>query len=297
MIVPLASRDHYKSHLAPILVSLQHSSERTGPDDVALVASYFDLCVARRKGFRRVVLAQHGIGQSYGGSPSSGRNPAYPGGEGNRDVGLFLVPNEHAAGRWRDAYPRAAVEVVGSPRLDGLPVREPGPTTVAVSFHWDARHSPEARSAFGDFRRILPALAQEFSVIGHGHPFRNDLPRLYRSMGIEYVPSFDDVLRRADVYVCDNSSSMYEFASTGRPIVVLNASAYRRDISHGLRFWDASFVGVNVDEPSELIPAVRRALDLLPGDVKLREHALSVVYAYRDGAGERAARAIEAWAA
>ena len=51
--------------------------------------------------------------------------------------------------------------------------------------------------------------------------------RFYEAHGIEYVPDFDDVLRRADVYACDNSSTLYEFASTGRPVVVLNAPWYR----------------------------------------------------------------------
>jgi hypothetical protein len=88
--------------------------------DVTLVAAHADLVKARRAGHRRIVLMQHGIGQSYG----PDRHPAYPGGEDNEGVGLFLVPGEHPAGRWREAYPAARVEVVGSPRLDELPRRE-----------------------------------------------------------------------------------------------------------------------------------------------------------------------------
>jgi hypothetical protein len=62
------------------------------------------------------------------------------------------------------------------------------------------------------------------------------------------VASLREVQRRAAVYVCDNSSSMYEFAATGRPVVVLDLPegrikgiGYRRNINHGLRFWDALF--------------------------------------------------------
>jgi hypothetical protein len=71
--------------------------------------------------------------------------------------------------------------------------------------------------------------------------------------------------------------------------VVLNSTAYRRDVHHGLRFWDAADVGIQVNRPQELAPAVERAL---AGDIANREHALDIVYAYRSGAAERAVAAI-----
>ena len=266
---------------------------------MTLVASYTDLRTARL-GQGRIVLAQHGAGQSYGGDPRSTRNPAYPGGDDNDAVGLFLVPNEHAAARWRARYPDAAVAVVGSPRLDTLPHRQIDPTSphpiVAVSFHWDARTSPEASSAFAWYRRILAPLAQRYKVIGHGHPRRSDLARVYRTLGIEYVRDFDEVCRRADVYVCDNSSTLFEFASTGRPVVVLNAPWYRKDVYHGLRFWDAADVGVNVDDPAATLPAVECALADREEQRERRERALSIVYTYRRAAARRAAEAIREWA-
>ena len=109
------------------------------------------------------------------------------------------------------------------------------------------------------------------------------------------MPDFDDVLRRADVYACDNSSTLYEFASTGRPVVVLNAPWYRHDANHGLRFWDASGVGVTSYEPGR--PAGRAssaAADIVTR--RVRGTALDIVYAYRTGAAQRAADAIAAWA-
>ena len=57
---------------------------------------------------------------------------------------------------------------------------------------------------------------------------------------------FDEVMERSTLYICDNSSTLYEFASTGRPVVVLNAPWFRRDIEHGLRFWEHADVGVSV---------------------------------------------------
>jgi hypothetical protein len=297
MIVPVVSRPHYRAHLEPILALVPHATDRTGPDDVALVASYIDLTRARRLRFRRFVLAQHGAGQSYGGDSRSARHPAYPGGEDNADVGLFLVPNAHAADRWQARYPAARVAVVGSPRLDALPAREgSGDPVVAVSFHWDPRHSPEARSAFPHYTRALPELARRYRVLGHAHPLRRDLAPRYRASGIEFEPDFDAICRQADVYVADNTSTLFEFAATGRPVVVLNAPGYRRSIDHGLRFWSAAGVGVNVDEGGDLVAGVERALLCHPDDVTEREWALDIVYAHRSGAAQRAAEVIREWA-
>ena len=78
-------------------------------------------------------------------------------------------------------------------------------------------------------------------------------------------------------------------------MVVLNAPWYRVDVSHGLRFWDASWVGVNCSDPDDLIPTVEQALDELPGDVARREHALDVVYSHRTAGATRAANAILDW--
>lgn len=269
-----ASRPHYAAHLASVDVD----------DDVALVASYADLVAARGQGQRRIVLMQHGIGQSY-----SDRNPAYPGGRDNDDVGLFLVPGDHPARRWREAYPDARVEVVGSPRLDDLPRRAPGPLTVAVTFHWRF-------GAFDFYRDAMDDLARAFTVIGHGHPRASRLPRFWAKRGIEHVPDFDEVCRRADVLVADNTSAMFEFASTGRPVVVMNSPDYR-GWEHGLRFWDAATVGPNVWHPAELVGAVERALELRSDDVEARELALDTVYAYRHGAAQRSADIIRQWAA
>jgi hypothetical protein len=289
-VIVIASREHYADHLAPI-------AARTTDVDAVLVASYGDLVKARATGHPRIVLAQHGAGQSY-----SDDHPHYPGGRDNGDVGLFLAPNDHSARRWRDAYPDAAVEVVGSPRLDDLPAREPGPLTVAVTFHWNSFHTPgkgmtEGRSAFPWFREALQDVAAAFPTIGHGHPKARELPRFWKSIGVEYVPTFDEVCRRADVLVFDNTSAGFEFAATGRPVVVMNSPLYRRDVSHGLRFWDAADVGVQVDHAPDLLPAIRRALEHRPEDIAAREDALESVYTFRGGAADRAASVIREWAA
>jgi hypothetical protein len=291
----IASALHYRAHLSPIVDALPAE----GLDDVTIVASHRDLETARKRGADRIVLAQHGAGQSYGGDPQSALNPSYPGGDDNDDVGLFLVPNEHAERRWAERYPRACVRVVGSPRLDSIPPRTLDPLddhpVVAVSFHWDPHISPEARSAFGWYRSVVVELAARYKVIGHAHPKRTDLPRWYSRNHIEYVADFDEVCRRADVYVCDNSSTLFEFASTDRPVVVMNAPWYRRDVDHGLRFWEGAHLGVNVDRPGDLVDGVTDALR--DSWHVSREAVVDHVYRYRTGAAKRAAAAIMEWAA
>lgn len=288
----IATRPHYAAHLQPIV----DATPDIGPD-VAIVASYHDLVKARRERFRHIVLAQHGIGQSYGGDRRSVRNSGYPGGDDNADVGLFLVPNQRAADRWRARYPSAAVEVIGSPRLDRLPARVAGDgPVVAVSFHWDGLGVPELNSAADVYRTALWDLAARYTVIGHGHPLWRQRERYWHEMGVEFVPAFDDVCRRADVYVCDNSSTLYEFASTDRPVVVLNHPAYRRAVDHGLRFWEAATVGINVDDPRDFVAGVTLALEDRRTVAEQREEALGIVYARRTGAAERASEVLVRWA-
>ena len=256
-----------------------------------LVASYGDVKKARMQGRKRIAYIEHGAGQSYGNGHGS-----YAGGKDRDDVSLFLMPNHYSADLWRAAYPRARVEVVGCPKLDTLPRKDPSePLTIAIGFHWDCHLFPETLSAFGHFRTALEPLRDAYNLIGHGHPRAWDRPpnllRRYRRAGIEAVTDFTEVCRRADLFICDNSSAMYEFAATGRPVVVMNPPWYRKDVNYGLRFWDA-IPGPQVDDPNELIDTVARALQEGP---QSREQALSIVYPYRTGAAQRAAGILNEW--
>lgn len=274
----------------------QVGPRRDGPP--ALVASIGDIKIGRRLGYGPFAFVEHGAGQGY--DTRSGSAASYAGGPDRDDNELFICPNEYSADRWRRSYPSARVAVVGSTRLDELPARSPGPApVVAVSFHGDWPHGvPYGGNALTEFLPGLPALASRYSTIGHAHPGKRwgeRMARTFDRVGIEFVPEFDAVCERADVYVCDNSSTLWEFASTGRPVVVMNARHWHRGGGPGLRFWDAAHVGVNVDRPDELVPAVARALKHRPEDVAAREDALEYVYAYRHGAAERAAAAVVDW--
>jgi hypothetical protein len=273
--------------------------EPTDPSRPVLVTSYGDHTRATRTRRRHIARMEHGIGQSF----ITSNHPSYAGGRNARDVSLFLTPNEHSADRWRRAYRSARVEVIGCPKLDTLPHRVPGPgPVIATSFHWGIAtvrsHHPltETRGSWHEYRRAVLDLAGAFDVIGTGHPKIIERMSLdYASVGIPVVRDFADVLRHADVLVCDTNSALYEFASTGRPVVVVNGRHFRRTIRHGLRFdWGpVTNVGVQCDSPAGLPDAIRAAL---AGDHHdAREEALSIVYRHRTGAARRAADVLVDW--
>ena len=106
------------------------------------------------------------------------------------------------------------------------------------------------------------------------------MERLYRKAGIPFVAAFEDVCRQADLFIADNTSCLFEFAATGRPVVVLNSKYYRRNVNHGLRYWDAADVGIQVDRPEDLVAAVAEALVDAPARQAARDAALDLVCAH-----------------
>jgi len=79
-----------------------------------------------------------------------------------------------------------------------------------------------------------------------------------------------------------HNSTLYEFAATGRPVVVLNCPRYRRDVHHGLRFWD-HIPGIQCDTPEDLPGAIELALEDPPELREMREEAIAAVYPQHDG--------------
>jgi len=167
---------------------------------------------------------------------------------------------------------------------------------VAVSTHFDCAVCPETRSAFPWFERaILEDLPKEYTVVGHCHPRAKLVPAKFRAAGIDFYDDFDDILRIADIYVCDQSSTLYEFASTGRPVLCYNAPIYRRHVNHGLRFWDSP-PGLQCDNQDDLLQSVMLALADPPSLKEIRARGLAEAYLACDGyAAARAAAAILHW--
>lgn len=318
----IASAPHYVDHAVAVYGALAEASRgsiiaphgpvaervrgmgyepttRGNTENPTLVASFGDLGRAVAQGRTRIAMMEHGAGQSYGGRPQASRHGSYAGGQGRGAASLFLHPGNHPAERDRRAYPDARVEVVGSPILDTLPQREGDRgRVVAFSFHFNSPLAPEAKNALPWAWPAILKLRDQYQLLGHAHPRLFDkVRRQYLFSGIEPVREFADVCRAADLYICDNSSSMFAFAATGRPVVVLNPPWYDRKVDHGLRFWDAADVGVQCNDPAELGACIERAFRDTATTARRRERALDAVYAYRTGAAARAAAVLEDWAA
>lgn len=297
---------HYRDHLLPLWEAMP--ADRRGrwytekdrvPDggQLTVVASFGNTKKMRGRG-RPVVLVNHGVGMRY----RDVENNAYAGGADRDGVVLNIVPNRWAEQAERDRHPELPVAVVGCPKLDPLWARPPKPQLsrplVVVSFHWWGwGEAPESRWAWPHFQRQLPQLLRwcktnGIRLAGHAHPVaqRELLPRM-QSMGMPVYRHFGQVLDEADVYVADTTSTLYEFAATDRPVLVLNAPWYRRDVHHGIRFWEV-IPGLQVDGPEQLLAGVAAAMEDAPELQAARRAAVAAVYPVRDGTS--AARAVAA---
>lgn len=315
------------------------SGTPNGPNPLVTCA-YGDMVAAYKvRPQRSFILMEHGVGLTF-------RNPSYAGSLGlRRRVAMFLVPNEHTRAMNAKVLPMTPQVIIGCPKLDEFAAPPPAPPqmseehrafgeggrkpVVCISFHWNGSHiAPEAGNAFAHYQAILPELArqEDFTLIGHGHPKFPQLREVFEALGVEFIADFREVMQRADVYVNDCSSTMYEFIvapathvagmgdargmfarPTGeggdraqhvvplrsRPVVLLNAPWFRRNIHHGIRFWEYSDIGPQVNEPGELIGTIQDIL-VAPGEYQeQREKTVRELYPYLGESAGRAAEAIE----
>lgn len=187
----------------------------------------------------------HGVGQTYHGDATHPTidSPGYVGGRDLDRVDVFLCVNEREAATWARAYPNADAVPIGSPALDAFRRKavRAEPPVLLVTFHWDCRIIVEAGTAWFDWRRGIAeyvASGPDVTIIGHEHPrWGGQLLRWWRSIGVDTVDDIDIGLLVADAVVADNTSVLYEAAAGDLPVGVLNASRWRPDVEHGLRFW------------------------------------------------------------
>lgn len=307
------SRSHYVDHTAPIWHALpQGYRGRFQVADTGLVRHAASLGIkaelqtrnppfgpivfCSRSELRRIpgrlrpmIFAEHGCGQTYEGH---GHLPPMP------DI-VLVVTNPSAGAVMKADHPHARVVATGPVKLDsllGLPRKTPSdPPCVAVSHHWDQLNYPETRSAWPWDKAAWEAVVASgrWHIIGHAHPADGrDMARWWASLGVEVVEDFAQVIERADMFACDNSSTLYEFAALDRPVVVLSPPYYRRDVDHGLRFW-SHVPGAQVSRPEDLPAVLEEAWADSDARATLRREAVEACYGRLDGqAAQRAARAI-----
>ena len=229
-----------------------------------VTCAYGDLQQAYRQNTTRPqILMEHGVGLSF---PE--HSHGYAGGGGIRQVVcLFLPPNEVIRKKTAKTMPEANQVVIGTPKMDkwvNIPQKtRDKPPTVAIAFHWDGSSAvcPEAGNAWKHYKYHIALLKKDFTVLGHGHPkIIEKLAPEYNQMGIEVVRNFEDVLARADVYVNDSSSTLYEFSCTDRPVVIMNAPWFRRNVDFGIRWWDYTDIGPQCDNPEDLVGKIKESL-------------------------------------
>jgi hypothetical protein len=248
---------------------------------------------------RPLILMQHGVGFTFG-------TAAYADGYGgNRHVSLQLLPSQYVADRVPQEIP-APRSVIGTPKLDIWAAeykkrrKMPAKPVIAIAFHHGDQSTipAEAGSAQAHYARIIPELARHFNLIGHSHPFSQarDIG-LFQRAGVEFVQDFSEVMQRADIYINDCSSTAFEFLVTGKPVILLNAPWFRKYKQYGLRFWDYSNIGPQVEHPRELIDVIERTIAHPDEFAEERRNAVKNLYPHLGNAAQTAVKALERFAA
>jgi hypothetical protein len=307
-----AAAPHHLDHLVPIWKALPHElrgrfgvphrMRRWARSRVAAVngrpAGRNPLLIATwaevRPG-RRYVYVEHGVGQSYGGEPPADSAPS----DCRCNVDVIVCPSERVASRNRLHHPHAIVAAVGSPRMDEhhLAAYEPEPALIAYTFHWHSTGLvPEADWAWPHWRDAIAKLARGGgAMIGTAHPHAwQRLRPWWRTIGVPCIAESADVFRRAHVLVADNTSLLVEFASLGRPVILLDAPWYRPDVHHGARFWEWADMGLRAGsgDAADLSEAIYGTLCADPCRQR-RAEVVAEVFGDCDGhAAHRAAEVI-----
>lgn len=264
-----------------------------------VVASNSDLDSIRGKvGTRPIVLVEHGAGQTYSGAG------AYSDGGDLRGCSLILAPGPYSLAKRRRFCPTVKIVMVGLLKLENLlAVREDGEEarrasdvpTVVFGWHWDCKTCPESRATWPRWIEAVAKMAADdmgWNVLGHAHPreWHRILP-FYQEWGIQTVKRFDDAMAKADLYVVDNSSTAFEAAALGVPVLLLDSPVYQK-ARHGLRFGVEGAAFRHCSEPSLLHEACLKTHAESKTVVQAQYSVLDRVYSPALGGPAKAAEAI-----
>lgn len=271
------SETHYREHVQAVWKHLpdtlrgqwfpKHTDiPRADPDDIVMIGGYADVELVPN---HRIIYVEHGAGQRYVGLKEHHQFHYHGSRHPNRVV-AYISPRQEVADSWdRPAF------AAGSPVCDSCELYgEEG--VVALTFHWDAPNvCPETRSAMPHYYdrmgEIVAALrAEGYEVIGHRHPKMRGLR--WETWDVPEV-DVDIVRKRASILIADNTSLMYEMSYLFRKVIALNAPWFRRDVEHGLRFWN--WYGPAVDGPEQLLESIPYLAEMyspcVPGPTDARQ--------------------------
>lgn len=271
----VASQPQYAEHLRPIWEASPgpFGIKQSGEADRWLVASVADL-----RQFPADVYMEHGVGLAW---------------HRRDDLAAIaktqvLAPNDFIADRYRSEG--IAAKTVGTPKLDRL-MALPSGAAVAVGFHWT---STVYSHILADYEDAIRELATRVPVIGHGHPRAwRRLEPYWTSLGIEPVWNFAEVIARSCLWVCDHSSTLYEYAALDRPVVLLKGPERKPFESTGLRYTSFTGIGPHAD-PKTMVEIVCEALAAPESHARLRREATQELFPYLGTSVHRVLRVLEA---
>jgi hypothetical protein len=249
---------------------------------------------------RPVILFEHGIGLSFG-------KPVYCDGYGQRyKLAMFPVPNQHTLDKCMSELRSKPHPIIGVPKLDkwagefkqAHPM--PAKPTIAIAFHHGDKNSRpgETGSAWEHYTDILPELAKRYNLILHAHPIMDfELLKFYneKMAQVEFVSDFQEVMRQADIYINDCSSTLYEFCVTGKPVIILNAPWFDKKSNWGIRFWDYTDIGIQVDDPFLLVSAIEETIQHPDTFQQARRRAVDDLFPFLGSSADQAVLEIDAF--
>lgn len=236
-------------------------------------------------------LIEHGAGQSY-----DSKIPGWCRGSNKymHRVKLFMATNKYCLEPFKKNNPEVKAKIIGCPKIDWVekkPMTTDDPLIV-FSWHWSCNSLPETLGGFDYWKSEVVNVSKHFNVAIHGHPrLQGDTEPFCLQNNIRFIKDFNEVLATADIYAIDNSSTMFEFALTGRPIIVLNNPWFRRDVNHGMRFWEFSNIGVNCDSRLDLMDSIDECLD--DEYEANRERISSLIYPFHKRSTEEAIKTLK----
>ena len=270
---------HYKRHLAPIveeLLSRGHVLDEGA--EWVLTAGRLDAYRLSRRG-RKPILVEHGAGQTY---LLNGVRVDASGMRPDPGVRLYLGPNRQIVGFMRSQLPEAECVVVGSPALEHLAATMKQERSLVVfAVHWHSGlRVPEAGTSWPwslpIARTLHEAFGDRFRVHAHPRIFGRVVSQISRA---RFAPIFEadwDLLAPdCRVLVCDNSSIIWEAATMGIRVVLVDAPGWGE--RHGLRFGPEADQFFHVDSADRIVAAVEGCeTPTDPGVYELIEGATSL---------------------